>query len=210
MKLEPFAVPPCFAGLTLDLIRHGQSTTNAQGIVCGQIDCALSEMGLAQAEALAAKLPGYAPNLAYVSPLQRARQTIAPLGLADVQQFPALMEVNTGDFSPMRVDDMWTAHPIHKYQGRAPDAAYPGGESLDAALNRVWGWFCSVAPSWPAGGHVMIAGHEGTVCAILHGVLQLDLWAYPTVTIPNASLTRITWDHALHMRISIGHVRVDT
>lgn len=210
MKLESFALPPCFAGLTLDLIRHGQSTTNSQGIVCGQMDCALSETGFAQAEALAAKLPGYAPDLAYVSPLLRARQTIAPLELAEAELVPALMEVNTGQFSPMCVDEMWAAHPIHKYQGRAPDVAYPGGESLNEALNRIWGWFQQAVTGWPAGGHVMLAGHEGTVCAVLHGLLQLDLWAYPTVAIPNASLTRITWDEALHMRIAIGYVRADT
>ena len=208
--LEPFSPPPCFAGRTLDIIRHGQSTANAEGIVCGQMDCALSEIGLEQAESLAAKLPGYAPDLAFVSPLQRARQTIAPLGLVGVQRIPALMEVNTGDFSPMYIEKMWAEFPIYKYQGRAHEMPYPGGESLYAALARIWGWFISESLNWPTGSHVMLAGHEGTVCAILHGLLTLNLWAYPTFTIPHASLTRVTWDEMLHMRIALGHVKADT
>jgi broad specificity phosphatase PhoE len=205
MKLDIFDLPETLAGVTLDLIRHGQSTTNLDGIVCGQMDPTLSPLGTAQAEALVQLLPGYAPDYAYVSPLQRARQTIAPLGLAGVNVERALMEVDTGSYSPMRVDEMWVRYPNHKYQGRMPNLAYPQGESLKQAIGRVWSWFRTICGQWHPGSHVMIAGHEGTVCAILHGLLSIDLWAYPTFTIANASVTRITWDEALHMRIAIGH-----
>ena len=205
MKLETFFPPATLKNVTLDLIRHGQSTTNLQRVVCGQMDSALSSQGAVQAANLARQLPGYAPDLRYTSPLHRVQQTIAPLRLTKLQVEHALMEVNTGAFSPMFVDEMWAQYPDYKYQGRLPYLAYPDGESLAEALNRIWNWFLKECNNWPKGSHVMVAGHEGTVCALLHGLLNLNLWAYPTFNIPNASVTRITWDETLHMRIAIGH-----
>jgi broad specificity phosphatase PhoE len=57
------------------LVRHGQSTTNAQGLLVGRSDPHLTELGERQARALAPWLSDV--REVWVSPLARARETAA-------------------------------------------------------------------------------------------------------------------------------------
>jgi probable phosphoglycerate mutase len=66
------------AGVTLLLIRHGETQWNAQRRYQGQLDSALAERGIAQAQAIArhlAELHEFASAPVVASPLGRARQT---------------------------------------------------------------------------------------------------------------------------------------
>ena len=58
------------------LIRHGQTTTNAQNLLVGRSDPPLTELGQRQARALRPLLDGV--EEVWTSPLQRARSTAAP------------------------------------------------------------------------------------------------------------------------------------
>jgi broad specificity phosphatase PhoE len=77
------------------LARHGQSTTNAAGLVVGRADPPLSELGKSQARALAGLLGDVAT--AWSSPLQRARETaaLAAPGVA-VEVRESFIEVDYG------------------------------------------------------------------------------------------------------------------
>ena len=57
------------------LIRHGQTTTNAQNLLVGRSDPSLTELGERQARALEPYLAGV--KEVWVSPLGRARATAA-------------------------------------------------------------------------------------------------------------------------------------
>ena len=64
----------------LILVRHGESTGNAQGLLLGRIDAALTEFGQAQAAAVGPLLGAPVAELR-TSPLARARHTAAALAL---------------------------------------------------------------------------------------------------------------------------------
>jgi len=66
-------------GGSLVLLRHGQSIANAAGLFTGILDPGLSASGAAEARAAAALLGSHdlVPDAAFVSPLQRAAQTMA-------------------------------------------------------------------------------------------------------------------------------------
>ncbi|HJQ94013.1 MAG TPA: histidine phosphatase family protein, partial [Candidatus Thermoplasmatota archaeon] len=58
------------------LVRHGQTTANAEEIIQGpRIDAALSELGLRQATSVGEALARAPIQAVYTSPLTRARQT---------------------------------------------------------------------------------------------------------------------------------------
>ena len=57
------------------LLRHGQTASNAEGRIQGQIDTSLNEVGLAQAEALGTVFAADPPAVVVTSDLQRARTT---------------------------------------------------------------------------------------------------------------------------------------
>lgn len=69
----------------LFLIRHGESEANRAGHLQGYGDAALTDLGRTQAEALAHAARGWAINAdarLVTSPMQRARDTAAPLAKA--------------------------------------------------------------------------------------------------------------------------------
>jgi len=116
------------------LIRHGQTTTNAQRLLVGHSDPALTELGQRQAKALAPYLEGVVD--VWTSPLARAQQTAA-LALPEFVPVvkPSFIEINYGTFDgqPVKVisPEQWRA-----FEGDH-DAAFGGGESLGEVDVRV-------------------------------------------------------------------------
>jgi len=116
------------------LIRHGQTTTNAQGLLVGRSDPHLTELGERQAVALVPYLRGV--EEVWVSPLTRARQTAAlALPGFEARVKESFVEVDYGelDGQPLSVisPEGWRAFE-HDH-----DAAFGGGESLAVVDQRV-------------------------------------------------------------------------
>ena len=62
------------------LVRHARTALNAAGLMRGHLDPELDEVGLAEAQVLAAALAGWSPGRIVACPLRRARQTAAAIG----------------------------------------------------------------------------------------------------------------------------------
>lgn len=77
------------------LLRHGQSTGNAQGVYQGQADYPLTETGVRQSQALAArwKAEKFTFDRIITSPLQRACQT-ADIIATELGDIPVDLDVN--------------------------------------------------------------------------------------------------------------------
>lgn len=118
------------------LIRHGQTTTNAQRLLVGHSDAELTELGERQSRALAPYLADVVE--VWVSPLQRARTTAA-LALPHLEPIvnESFIEVSYGalDGQPVSVisGEQWRAFE-HDH-----DVALGGGESLASVDQRVHG-----------------------------------------------------------------------
>ncbi len=116
------------------LIRHGQTTTNARGLLVGRSDPELTELGERQARALRPLLDGV--REVWVSPLRRARATAA-LAMPDHEAVvhEAFIEVDYGllDGQPISVvsADQWRAFESDH------DVALGDGESLASVDRRV-------------------------------------------------------------------------
>ncbi|MCC7484946.1 MAG: histidine phosphatase family protein [Burkholderiales bacterium] len=63
-------------------LRHGETETNAKGIVTGALDVELTPLGRSQALAAARALAGEPITTIYSSPLRRARETAEPVAQA--------------------------------------------------------------------------------------------------------------------------------
>ncbi len=66
------------AGLDIIVVRHAETVTNATGVKDKRNDSMLSEVGLAQVEALTRELSGHHFDAVLVSPAERALLTIQP------------------------------------------------------------------------------------------------------------------------------------
>lgn len=116
------------------LIRHGQTTTNAQRLLVGHSDAELTELGERQARALVPYLADV--EEVWVSPLQRARTTAA-LAMPHLEPIvkESFIEVSYGalDGQPLSAvsGEQWRAFE-HDH-----DVALGGGESFASVDRRV-------------------------------------------------------------------------
>lgn len=174
------------------ILRHCQSVSNEQSIVCGAADYSLSTKGLEQAKKVCATLNQMQFDRIYCSPLTRVKQTIAHLSHpVDIIAVSELIELNTGKYSHITTDQLYSTDNRYRYQGLYPDLKYPDGECLNDMLSRVQTWFSNIFKEWQISESILIAGHEGTACAILHYLLELDIAHYPTFVVGNGECIHI-------------------
>jgi broad specificity phosphatase PhoE len=104
------------------LLRHGQSTWNADGRWQGRADPPLSDLGRRQAEVAADELAGHGVVRVWASPLRRAHETATIVaGRLDL---------------PVRADDRLMERDAGAWQGRTRDEIEAGWPGFLAAGDR--------------------------------------------------------------------------
>jgi len=127
----------------LYLCRHGKTTWNGDRRIQGLNDIELSDEGHAQAKALAAFLKKQikSPLRIVTSPLLRASQTAAHIGEAlelPVEADERIIEINTGIFTGMRLDDLKTNEAWQEHLRDPWRAGYGDtGESAESVRDRM-------------------------------------------------------------------------
>jgi len=178
----------------LILVRHGESTGNADGLLLGRIDAPLTPRGLAQAETVGPLVAGATRVIS--SSLQRARRTAEALG--------------TG--LPVEIDDRWIEVDYGEFDGRPltsvpdevwvrwrsdPDYRPTGGESLREAGTRVRAaceeLFGVDGEGARGPGAVVVVSHVSPIKAATCWALGLGDEGAWRLYLATASLTRITW-----------------
>lgn len=153
------------------LLRHGQSTWNAEGRWQGWADAPLSPVGRAQAESAAAWLAaaGVAFAGAVSSDLSRARHTAevvaAALGLGAVVVDLGLRERDVGRFSghtTPEIEHRWPGVLAEWRAGRLEGP--PGGEPDVRFAARALGAVARLARA--AAGDLLVVTHGGVVRAV--------------------------------------------
>jgi probable phosphoglycerate mutase len=180
------------------IVRHGETSWNAEKRIQGQTDIGLDPAGLAQAEAAANWLAGTPVAALYSSDLQRAQQTAASiavvLGLPAIL-LPAMRERRYGLFEGLTYAEARKQHPAqyHAFEMRVPDFALPeGGESLHQLYERVTGGLCEIVARHP-GQTVVLVTHGGVLDIVNRFVRGNPLDLPRDFLIPNAGISWVTY-----------------
>jgi broad specificity phosphatase PhoE len=190
------------AGTRIAIVRHGESVSNASGLIAGHAGCAgLTELGALQVQALAERLARtgeLAEAVAlYSSILRRAVET-ADLLAAALGDPPRVSTCRLCEQHPGEADGMTWADYESTYgevpADRGPDwRLSPGGESWVELLDRAASELQRIAGEHP-GELVVIASHGGVVDASMIRLLRLPDHGTATSLHPtNASITE--WRH---------------
>jgi broad specificity phosphatase PhoE len=175
--------------LTLLLVRHGQSEWNAAGLLQGQrADVPLTELGHAQAAAVAADLARLRPGALVSSDLLRAVQTAEHCARATglpVRTTPALREQGYGALEGRPSQELWDV-----VDWTDPHWAAPGGESLAELHGRVAAFLEEVSAEPPAE-VIALVTHGDTIRAAQAVAAGLDPDALPAVTPHNGTVTAV-------------------
>lgn len=148
----------------LILVRHGESTWNAEERLQGQLDPPLSERGREQARALAPVLPGVPAERVLGSDLSRARETAELLGL-DPRLEPGWREIDVGEWAGRTAAEV-DAEGSELTNWRGGPRTAPGGETWAAFTERVAG---RVDALLAEGGSWLVVCHGGCIrVAVAH------------------------------------------
>lgn len=181
------------------MARHGQTVYNATRRMQGQLDTALSDAGVAQAQEAARLLAGRGIARIVASDLERAARTAQiigdRLGLL-VSTDARLRETNLGQWQGKTHQEVDGAHPGARAVWRH-DASWapPGGESRLEVARRarpVVEELMADYPDWDDAA-VLIVAHGGTISALTGSLLGLHDAQYPLLSgLSNAHWAQLT------------------
>ncbi|HVF10326.1 MAG TPA: histidine phosphatase family protein [Abditibacteriaceae bacterium] len=182
---------------TVFLIRHGEVEGNSGAVprFVGWSDKALTEVGEAQAQAVAERLESEHLDAIYASDLQRARHTAERIAAAHgltVRCESALREASYGLWEGLSEAEITATWPV-QWRQRMADAVHvapPEGE----CYADVWARW---QPAWQEISErhhdqsVAIVAHNGALRILLCHLLGMPFENFRRIHISNAGLTRI-------------------
>jgi len=178
------------------LIRHGETTWNAEHRIQGQLDIPLSPLGVLQSARLAEYLANEPIDAVYSSGQSRAWLTAAPLaarlGLEVIAE-PRLRERSFGIFEGLTLDEIAERYPpeFKKWRERNPAWRPDGGESGQQLIDRVLSAVSDIGMKHPNQTVVLVS--HGGVLDVLYRAARLLEWHAPREhQMLNAAVNRLT------------------
>ena len=186
-------------------VRHGVTDWNREGRFQGNQDPSLSADGLNEARLVAARLaasPDERPARVVTSPLLRSRQTADAIAAAldgddVVVEFDRrLMELGQGEWegrthAELEVND---AVRYAAWRRSSPRRPPPGGESLEAATERVGALLDELLVDHQGAWPLCVVAHGGSLRIAARRLLRIELQTAWHVELDNASLSVLDWD----------------
>ena len=177
--------------MRLHLIRHGETTSNAEGRVQGHLDEPLNDRGLREAALLAERVAEMPIAALYSSTLQRALRTAQIVSQrieVDLQEREFLMERDVGALSGLTRDDIAKQYPDWRRQRLIPNAerVVPGYENDTTFYERVIPNIQTLIADHPHQ-EVAVVTHGGVIGAFCRHVIGVTVRG--SVELSNASIS---------------------
>jgi len=192
IPVPPRATPPT---LVL-LVRHGLTPTTGKILPGRAPGLLLSEAGRRQAEAAATRL-GRLERLAavYASPLERARETAAPIAGARklrVRVEPALTDCDVGEWTGGRLRQLRKRPEWRVIQHHPSGFRFPGGESFTEMQARITTAVGRLVARHP-GETIVTVSHGDPIKAAVAHALGTPLDLFQRIVISPGSITAIAY-----------------
>jgi len=190
------AASPTFT--TILLVRHGATTTTGLVLPGRAPGLHLSERGREQADGVAARLGELAtrPSALYTSPLERARETAAPIAKALRLRAVAdrgLLECDFGAWTGKRLAYLRRRAEWRAVQSSPSTFRFPEGESFDEMAHRVWSTLERLAGKHRNRTIVMVSHADPIKAAVTRALgVPLDLFQRTVVSTASVSAFALT------------------
>lgn len=162
------------------LIRHGETEWNREGRSQGcSNDIPLSEVGLAQAEAIGKRLKNESIDMFFSSSLTRAYQTAKAIAVyhnKEVKKEREFMEISFGEWEGLKIDDIKEKYvDIYKVWRDTPNIAkVPGAESILEIRERSMGKLMEILNE-NRDKNILIVSHGITIKVLIASIMGIDL-----------------------------------
>lgn len=187
--------PPRPTTLVL-LVRHGQTSTTGTILPGRAPGLHLADTGHAQAVRAAERLAELTQiDAVYASPLERARETAAPIGRArglKVQIDKGLLECDFGDWTGQELKALMKLPEWSQVQRYPSGFRFPNGESFSEMQLRIVGALERLRAKHP-GGVVVAVSHADPIKAAVAHALGTHLDLFQRIVISTCSVTAIAY-----------------
>lgn len=178
------------------ILRHGETPLSVEKRFSGRGDAALTDRGVAQAEAAAARLVGLGLDAIVSSPLRRTRQTAEIVGAqvgAEVLVEDGFAETDFGEWEGATFGEIGKRSPEQLRAWIAdPNLAPPGGESMADTAKRVHDARLRTIAAHPAA-KILVVTHVTPIKLLLRDAMDAPLHTVFRIHIDPASLSLIDW-----------------
>lgn len=160
-------------------VRHGTTPTTGKKLPGRAPGLSLSEKGQTQAAAVAERIAALPkpPTAVYASPLERTRETAAPIARAlglRVRTAPGLIELDVGDWTEKPLSRLFRDKEWPKVQRWPSGFRFPGGESFPEMSARAIDAVIDLVAQHP-GETIVAVSHADTIKAVLAAAAGIPL-----------------------------------
>lgn len=189
-------------------VRHGKTPTTGSTLPGRAKGLHLAEEGRAQAEAVAARLGELARvDAVYASPLERTRETAAPIAKArglKVQVERGLLECDFGEWTGSQLKDLMKLPAWRTVQRYPSGFRFPGGESFTEMQGRITGAVASLVARHE-GGVVIAVSHADPIKAAVADALGTHLDLFQRIVISPCSVTAVAYGAGGPAVLTVNH-----
>jgi probable phosphomutase (TIGR03848 family) len=180
---------------TILLVRHGQTPTTGKILPGRAAGLHLADQGHEQAKIAALRIAELKIDAVYSSPLERAKETAAPISEAcglKTKIERGLFECDFGDWTGKELKDLMKLPEWQTVQ-RAPSTfRFPNGESFTEMQTRMVGALDKLRNLHP-GGTIVCVSHADTIKAAVAHAMGTHIDLFQRIVISPASVSAITW-----------------
>ncbi|HEX9969277.1 MAG TPA: MSMEG_4193 family putative phosphomutase [Acidimicrobiales bacterium] len=185
--------PPATVAL---FVRHGRTPTTGNVLPGRAAGLHLAETGTAQAEAAAERIAKLRKVAAvYASPLERARETAAPIARAlglKVKVDKGLLECDFGDWTGAALKDLMKLPEWRTVQRYPSGFRFPNGESFTEMQARITATAARLRKSHE-GETIVLVSHADPIKAAVADALGTHLDLFQRIVISPCSVTAIAY-----------------
>jgi len=179
---------------TLLLVRHGHTDAAGKRLTGRAPGVHLNELGRRQAERLVERLDGVRIDTIVSSPLERCRETAAPLAKARgraVDVGRAWIEVGYGEWTGRSISQLRRTKLWRRVMFAPSNVRFPGGESLLEVQGRAVDATLDIAARH-ARGTVVVVSHADVIRLLVAHVAGMHADHLQRLSIDTASITAIS------------------
>lgn len=178
--------------VTVLLVRHGTTATTGKILPGRAPGLHLADTGRAQADEAAARIGALeGVRAVYASPLERARETAAPIARAvgrRVRIVDGLNECDFGDWTGRSLADLRRLAAWTQVQRNPSSFRFPGGESFAEMQTRIWGTLGDLTARH-RGGAIVAVSHADPIKAAVAQAVGTPLDLFQRLVISPCSIT---------------------
>ena len=180
---------------TILMVRHGQTPTTGKVLPGRAKGLHLADLGHEQAKIAALRIAELNIDAVYSSPLERAKETAAPISAAcglKTQIERGLFECDFGDWTGKQLKDLMKLPEWQTVQ-RAPSTfRFPNGESFTEMQTRMVNALDKLRKLHP-GGTIVCVSHADTIKAAVAHAMGTHIDLFQRIVISPASISAVTW-----------------